>query len=123
MTILIPTTPGTSMDFLARLVANELKQRWDQTVVVENKAGASHTIAIQAVARSQPDGQTLLSAANTLTTNVGFFKKMPYDPVNSLTPIVEMARGSMALAVHPSVPAKTVEEFVAYVKQRPGEIN
>ncbi|MCC6888897.1 MAG: tripartite tricarboxylate transporter substrate binding protein [Hyphomicrobiales bacterium] len=123
MTFVVPTTPGTSMDFLARLIAQEMKNRWDQTAVVENKAGASHTIAIQMVVRSQPDGLTLLSAANTLTTNVGFFKVMPYDPVNSLTPVIEMARGSLALAVHPSVPAKSVAELAAYAKERPGELN
>ena len=123
VTLVVPTTAGTSMDFLARFIAEELKQRWDQTAIVENKAGASHTIAIQAVARSQPDGHTLLSAANTLTTNVGFFKVMPYDPVKSLTPIVEMARGSLALAVHPSLPAHNAVELVAYAKTRPGEIN
>ena len=123
ITLVVPTTAGTSMDFLARLIAEELKQRWDQVAVVENKAGASHTIAIQAVARSQPDGHTLLSAANTLTTNVGFFKVMPYDPIKSLTPIVEMARGSLALAVHPSLPVNTVAELVAHAKQRPGEVN
>ena len=123
ITFVVPTTAGTSMDFLARIVADEMKQRWDQVAVVENRAGASHTIAIQYVARSQPDGHTILSAANTLTTNVGFFKVMPYDPVKSLTPIVEMARGSMALAVHPSLEAKTVAELVAYAKARPGEVN
>jgi tripartite-type tricarboxylate transporter receptor subunit TctC len=123
VTFVVPTTAGTSMDFLARIVADEMKQRWDQVAVVENRAGASHTIAIQYVARSQPDGHTILSAANTLTTNVGFFKVMPYDPVKSLTPIVEMARGSMALAVHPSLEAKTVAELVAYAKVRPGEVN
>lgn len=123
MTLVVPTTAGTSMDFLARFIAEELKQRWDQVAVVENKAGASHTIAIQMVAHAEPDGHTLLSAANTLTTNVGFFKVMPYDPVKSLAPIVEMARGSLALAVHPSLPAKTVAELVAYAKQRPGELN
>jgi tripartite-type tricarboxylate transporter receptor subunit TctC len=123
VTFVVPTTAGTSMDFLARIAADEMKQRWDQVAVVENRAGASHTIAIQYVARSQPDGHTILSAANTLTTNVGFFKVMPYDPVKSLTPIVEMARGSMALAVHPSLEAKTVAELVAYAKVRPGEVN
>lgn len=123
VTIVVPTTPGTSMDFLARLVADELKRRWGQTVVVENKAGASHTIAIRMVAGSEPDGLTLLMAANTLTTNVGFFKTMPYDPVKSLTPIIEMARGSMALAVHPSVKAASLKEFVEIAKKRPNEIN
>ena len=111
------------MDFLARIVGEELKQRWDQTVVVENKAGASHTIAIQIVARAEPDGQTLLMAANTLTTNVAFYKTMPYDPVKSLTPIVEMAGGSLALVVHPSVPVHDIHGFIDYAKQRPGQVN
>jgi tripartite-type tricarboxylate transporter receptor subunit TctC len=111
------------MDFLARLVADELKQRWDQTVVVENKAGASHTIAIRMVAGSPPDGHTLLMGANTLTTNVGFFKTMPYDPVKSLTPVIEMARGSMALAVPANLDANTLADFIALAKRRPNELN
>lgn len=111
------------MDFLARFVADELKQRWSQTVVVENKAGASHTIAIRMVAAAEPDGLTLLMAANTLTTNVGFFKAMPYNPVTSLTPVIEMARGSMALAVHPSIKANTLKEFVELARTRPNEFN
>jgi tripartite-type tricarboxylate transporter receptor subunit TctC len=123
VTIVVPTTPGTSMDFLARFVADELKQRWGQTVVVENRAGASHTIAIRMVAGAQPDGLTFLMEANTLTTNVGFFKTMPYDPVTSLTPVIEMARGSMALAIHPSVKADTIKEFVALAKTKPNEFN
>jgi tripartite-type tricarboxylate transporter receptor subunit TctC len=123
VTIVVPTSAGTSMDFLARLVADELKQRWDQTVVVENKAGASHTIAIRMVAGSPPDGHTLLMGANTLTTNVGFFKTMPYDPVKSLTPIIEMARGSMALAVPSNLDATTLQDFVALAKRRPNELN
>jgi tripartite-type tricarboxylate transporter receptor subunit TctC len=121
--LVVPTTPGSSMDFLARIMADEMKQRWDQSANVENRAGASHTIAIQMVARAEPDGHTLLMGANTLATNVGFFKTMPYDPVKSLTPIAEMAGGSLALAVHPSVPVKTVREFVEYAKRRPGELN
>src|SRR5450759_4485750 len=68
ITIVVPTTPGVTMDFLARMLAEELKQRWGQTVIVENKPGASHTIGILMVARAEPDGHTLLSAANTLTT-------------------------------------------------------
>lgn len=123
VSIVVPTTPGTSMDFLARFVADELKQRWSQTVVVENKAGASHTIAIRMVAAAEPDGLTLLMAANTLTTNVGFFKAMPYNPVTSLTPVIEMARGSMALAVHPSIKANTLKEFVELARTRPNEFN
>jgi tripartite-type tricarboxylate transporter receptor subunit TctC len=111
------------MDFLARVMADELKQKWGQTAVVENKAGASHTIAIQMVARAEPDGHTLLMAANTLTTNVGFFKTMPYDPVKGLTPIAEMATGALAIAVHPSLPVNSLREFIEYAKQRPGELS
>jgi len=123
ITIVVPTTPGVTMDFLARILAEELKQRWGQAVVVENKAGASHSIAILAVTRAEPDGHTLLSAANTLTTNVGLFKTMPYDPVKGLAPIVKMATSAMALAVNPSVPAKSVREFIDYANKHPGQVH
>jgi tripartite-type tricarboxylate transporter receptor subunit TctC len=123
VTIVVPTSAGTGLDILARLVAEDLKQRWGQTVVVENKAGASHSIGIQAVTRAEPDGHTLLLAANTLTTNVGSFKTLPYDPVKSLAPIAKLATGQLALTVHSAFPPKTLQEFVAHAKARPGEIN
>jgi tripartite-type tricarboxylate transporter receptor subunit TctC len=123
ITFVVPTTAGTSMDILARLMADELKQRWGQTAIVENKAGASHSIGIQMVARAEPDGHTLLVAANTLVTNVGLFKTLPYDPVKGVVPVAELAIGALALAVHPMLPVNSVREFIEYAKKRPEQIN
>lgn len=123
ITMIVPFTPGTGIDILARIVGNELKNRWDQPVVVENKAGASGNIGTQFAARGAPDGHTLLMTVNSYVINAGYFKALPYDPLKSFVPIGEVAIGSFALVVHPSVPAKTTQEFIAYVKANPGKLN
>jgi len=123
ITIVVPTTPGTGPDLLARTIAEELQQRWSQPVVVENKPGASNNIGTQFVARAAPDGHTLLMAANPFTATISLFKSVPYDPVKSFTPLIQVATGSLALAVHPSVPAYSTKEFIAYVRARPGQLN
>jgi tripartite-type tricarboxylate transporter receptor subunit TctC len=123
ITIIVPYTPGTGIDILARALGGELAKLWDQPVVVDNKPGASGNIGTQAAARAAPDGQTLLMIAKTFVTNVSLFKNVPYDPVASFVPVVKLATGSIVLAVHPSVPAATVPDFVGYVKARPGTVN
>jgi len=123
ITIIAPTSPGTGPDILARTIGGELQQRWGQTVVVDNKPGAGGNIGTHAAARAVPDGHTLLLAASPFTQNIALFKNLSYDPVKSFTPIVEAAAGSMVLAVHPSVPATTAQDFVDYVRARPGQIN
>jgi len=123
VTIIVPYTPGTGIDILARALGAELAKQWGQPVVVDNKAGASGNIGTQLAARAAPDGHTLLMVAKTFVTNVSLFKNVPYDPVTSFAPIVKLATGSIVLAVHPSIPATTVPAFVDYVKARPGTIN
>jgi tripartite-type tricarboxylate transporter receptor subunit TctC len=123
VTIIVPYTPGTGIDILARALGAELANRWGQTVVVDNKPGASGNIGTQVAARAAPDGHTLLMVAKTFVTNVSLFKNVPYDPVTSFAPVVKLATGSIVLAVHPSVPAATASAFVDYVKARPGAIN
>ena len=123
ITIIVPYTPGTGIDILARALGGELAKLWGQPVVVDNKPGASGNIGTQAAARAAPDGQTLLMIAKTFVTNVSLFKNVPYDPVTSFVPVVKLATGSIVLAVHPSVPADSVPAFVQYVKARPGAIN
>jgi len=123
ITIVVPTTAGTGPDILARTLGEELQQRWGQPVIIENKAGASNTIGTQFVARAAPDGHTLLMAANPFTATISLFKSVPYDPVNNFAPVIQVATGSLALAVHPSVPAYSTKEFIAYVKGRPGQLN
>lgn len=123
ITIVVPYTAGTGPDILARTIGEELQQRWGQPVVVENKPGASGNIGTQFVARATPDGHTLLITANPFTANISLFKSVPYDPVKSFMPIIEVATGTLALALHPSVPANSIKEFIEYLNGRPGQIN
>ena len=123
ITIIVPYTPGTGIDILARALGSELARHWAQPVVVDNKPGASGNIGTQIAARAAPDGQTLLMVAKTFVTNVSLFKNVPYDPVKSFAPVVKLATGSIVLAVHPSVPAETVPAFIEYAKAQPGTIN
>lgn len=123
ITIIVPFTPGTGIDILARTVGEQLKQLWDQPVIVENRAGASGNIGTQAAARAEPDGHTLLMTVNTFVMNPSLFKTIPYDPVTNFTPIIEVAKGAVALVTHPSVPADTTQAFIAHARARPGAIN
>lgn len=123
ITIIVPFTPGTGIDILARSVGEQLRQRWGQPVVVENRPGASGNIGTTAAARAAPDGHTLLMTVNTLVMNASLFKAVPYDPVRSFAPVIEVAKGSLALAVHPGVAATSVGELVALAKARPGALN
>jgi tripartite-type tricarboxylate transporter receptor subunit TctC len=123
ITFVVPYSPGTGPDVLARIVGEELQHRWNQPVVIENKPGASGNVGTQSVARATPDGHTLLMVSNPFTANISLFKSVPYDPLKSFAPVIEVATGSLALAVHPSVPAHSIKEFIEYVKARPGELN
>ena len=123
VTIVVPYTAGSAPDILARTIGEGLQQRWSQPVVIENKPGATGSIGTQAVARAAPDGNTLLLVSNPFTANVSLLKSVPYDPVKSFAPIVMVATGSLALVVHPSVPASSTKEFIEYVRARPGQLN
>ena len=124
ITVIVGTSPGTGPDIVARTVALELQKKFDQPVVVENRPGASGTIATQLVARATPDGHTLLVIVDPpFTANVSLLKNVPYDPLKSFVPVIEGAIGVPALAVHTSMPVNSTAEFVAYAKARPGQIN
>jgi tripartite-type tricarboxylate transporter receptor subunit TctC len=124
ITIIVPYSPGTGIDILARSIATDLSQRFNQPVVVDNRTGASGNIGTGMAARAAPDGNTLLMIAKVFVVNPSLFKSVPYDPVKSFDPIIKLATGTIVLAVHPSVPANNVREFVAYVKsQPPGSVN
>jgi tripartite-type tricarboxylate transporter receptor subunit TctC len=119
--MIVPFPAGGTTDLLGRLVADQLKTGLGATVVVENKPGAGTTIAAEQVARSEPDGYTLLMATSTtLAINKALYKKLPYDPVNDFAPIALVAGVPFALIVNPQVPAKTLAEFIAYAKSKPG---
>jgi tripartite-type tricarboxylate transporter receptor subunit TctC len=124
ITIIVPYSPGTGIDILARSIATDLSQRFGQSVVVDNRTGASGNIGTGMAARAAPDGNTLLMIAKVFVVNPSLFKSVPYDPAKSFDPIIKLATGTIVLAVHPSVPAKDVREFVAWVKaQPPGSVN
>ena len=120
--IIVPFTPGTGIDILARVAGQKLHERWSQIVVIENRPGASGNIGTDAVAKAAPDGLTLMVTANTFAI-APVLAKTPFDPVRDFTPITQMATGTMALAVHPSLPVTSVAELVRFVKARPGELN
>jgi len=119
----VPFTAGTGPDLLARILGEELRQRWNQPVIVENKPGASGNIGTQAAARAAPDGQTLLVTVNTFVMNASLYRAIPYDPETSFAPIVEIATGVIALVVHPSLNVSSLPEFIAAARAKPGEIN
>jgi tripartite-type tricarboxylate transporter receptor subunit TctC len=122
VTIVVPYTPGTGPDILARLVAPVLQQRLGQPVAVDNRAGASGNIGSQAVARAAPDGPTLMMQVNTFVMNPSLFRQVPYDPVADFTPIAGLTLGDLVLTVNPDVPAQDVRGFVEMARARPGEL-
>lgn len=121
--IIVPFTPGTGIDILARTAGQKLNERWGQGIVIENRPGASGNIGNEVVARSAPDGYALMVTANTFAIAPALSKTLPFDPVRDFAPVTEMATGTMALAVHPSLPAVSVAAFVALAKARPGQID
>lgn len=123
ITIIVPYSPGTGPDVMARVVGEGLQKRWDQPVVIDNKPGATGNIGTQSVARAPADGHTLLMTSNPFTTNVSLFSHLPYDPVKSFVPIIDVGAGALALCVHPAVPATNVQEFIDYAKLHQGELN
>ena len=122
VTIIVPFTPGTGMDILARTVGPKLGERLGVPVVIDNRPGASGNIGAAAVAKATPDGYTLLLSGNPLVMNVSLNKDLPFDPIRDLAPVEEMARGTLAITINPSIPATTVKEFVAYAKANPGKL-
>jgi tripartite-type tricarboxylate transporter receptor subunit TctC len=123
ITIIVPYSPGTGPDILARLIGEEIQQRWGQPVAVDNKPGATGNIGTQLAARAVPDGHTLLMTTNPITANISLFKNVPYDPVKSFAPVIFVGTGAIVLAVHPSIPVNSFQEFLDYVRARPGQIN
>lgn len=119
----VPFTAGTGPDLLARILGEELRQRWNQPVIVENKPGASGNIGTQAAARAAPDGQTLLVTVNTFVMNASLYRSISYDPETSFVPIAEIATGVLALVVHPSLNVSTFAELIALARSKPGDIN
>ncbi|MCL4762001.1 MAG: tripartite tricarboxylate transporter substrate binding protein, partial [Burkholderiales bacterium] len=121
--VVVPFPPGGAVDFYARTVQQPLSEALGQTVVVENRAGASGMVGAEHVAKSPPDGYTLLLGnIASLAINAGIYAKMPYDPVKDFTPIMRTIDVNYVMVVHPSVPARSVAELVAHAKAHPGKL-
>ncbi len=119
--IVVPATPGGAIDLIARSLAEKLTPALGQPVVVENKPGASNNLGTDFVAKSPPDGYTLVIVASSHATNKHLFKQMPFDPIKDFEPVVYTHVVPLLLAVHPSVQAKTVPELVAWIKANPSK--
>jgi len=121
--IIVPYPPGGATDVMARTVAQKLNESWQQAVVVENKPGASGSVGSEIVAKSVPDGYTLLVQGTQHAINLSLYKQLPYDTLRDFVPINYIASAPFLLVLHPSVPANTVAELIAYIKARPGGLN
>ena len=120
--IVVPFPAGGPTDLMGRMAAQHLSSSLGQNVVVENVVGAAGMIGAQAVARADPDGYTLLLGGTSNAISAALYKKPGYDPVRDFAPIASLAVESDALLVHPSVPVKTIQEFLDYAKANPGKI-
>ena len=120
--IVVPAAPGGGTDILARLLSPHLTTLLGQSIIVENRAGASTNIGTEFVARAAPDGYTVLIATTPHAVNPSLFRKLPFDPIRDFTMISQLALTQTVLVVHPSLPARNVKELIALAKARPGQL-
>lgn len=123
VTFIVSFPPGGSIDVVMRAIAPKLQERLGQSVVIENRAGAGGNIASAAVARAAPDGRTLLAPASSLAANPALVKDMPFDTLKDLQAVALIFRTPLALVVNPTVPANSVKELIALLKNKPGGLN
>ncbi len=121
--IVVPFSAGGAVDGPTRVIAQELSKRLGQQVIVENKPGAGATIGSEAVAKSPADGYTLLLASQTNAISASLYSKLGFNPIDDFAPISLLGREPGVLVVHPSLPVKTVQELIAYAKERPGKVD
>ncbi len=122
--IIAQFTPGTSTDILARIIAQKMSQDWGQQVVVDNRPGAGGVVGTEMGAKANPDGYTLtMAVSSAFGINPTLYAKLPYDAIKDFAPISTLGLTPQTLVVNPSTPYKTVKEFVAAAKDKPGQIN
>lgn len=119
----VPFPPGGGNDILARALAPKMSEILGQQVVIDNRAGAGGNIGADFVAKSSPDGYTIVIASNQVTMNPWIYSKLPFDIAKDFSPIAQIASVPMLLAIHPNVPAKNLKEFIALAKAKPGALN
>ncbi len=121
--IVVPVTAGGATDILTRALAQRLSAAWGQQVLVDNRPGGGSNVGFEVVARSAADGYTLLMAQPAFTVNVSLYKKLGYDPLRDFSAVTLTAATANVLVVHPTVPARSLKEFIALAKMRPGQLN
>ena len=121
--IIVPVVPGGSTDNVARIVGEKLRESFGQPVIVDNRPGANGIVGTEAVARAAPDGYTLLVQSGTHVVLPFVEAKLRYDPLKDFAPVALLTTTRYVMLVHPSVPAKTLKEFIAFAKARPGQVN
>jgi tripartite-type tricarboxylate transporter receptor subunit TctC len=120
--IIAPFAPGGGTDFIARLVAQKLTERLGHQVIVENKPGAGGNLGAEFAVKSAPDGYTLLLVAGSYTVNPSLYK-LSFDPVNDITPVIQLSQGPFVVAVHPSVPANNLKELIELARRQPDKLS
>ena len=121
--LVVPFAPGGSTDVVARMLGQKLTDIWGQSVVIENRAGAGGNLGADAVAKSAPDGHTLLFASGSITINPSIYTNMPFDTVRDLTPITNVASGPMLIVVNDKAPWRNLKDLIQDAKANPGKIN
>lgn len=121
---IVPFTPGGNTDVQGRLIAQRLSAMWGQQVVVDNRPGAGGTLGVETAARSQPDGYTLVLASfGNILAGPALYRKLPYDPLKDLAPVILVSNPPGLLIAHPGLPVKNVKELIAYARSNPGRLN
>jgi tripartite-type tricarboxylate transporter receptor subunit TctC len=121
--LIIPFPPGGSNDIVGRIIAAQLGERLGQTMVVDNRGGAGGTIGTELAAKAPADGYTLLLISTAYAFNTSIYKKLPYDPVRSFTPVALLGSGPGVLVVNPALPVNSVRDLIALARERPGKLN
>ena len=121
--LIISFPPGAGPDVLARAIGTKLSQKWGHQALIDNRPGAGGNIATELTAKAPPDGHTIAVLSNHFTINPSLFKKVPYDPVKDFAPVILASWTPSVLVVHPSLPVKTVKEFLAFAKSHSGQLD
>ena len=121
--MLVGFPPGGPTDVVARLVSDKVAGQVGERFVIDNRAGAAGNIAVEILAKSTPDGHTLLYSSNAIALSPGLYSKLGYDPLKDIAPVTEIGSGCLIFVVHPSLPVTSVKEFIDYAKARPGQLN
>ncbi|MBI2224179.1 MAG: tripartite tricarboxylate transporter substrate binding protein [Betaproteobacteria bacterium] len=121
--IVVPIGPGSSMDIIARVLGQKLHESWEQPVIVDNRAGAGGNIGADLVAKSAPDGYTVLFAASSLAISRSYYRKLPYDALRDFEPVTQISSRNNVLVVSPSLPVNSIRELIALAKAKPGQLS